>query len=72
MFSVSTVLGEKASEVEQSWGAGAKLSGRRPPVHWTGIGTVNEGIVFGELRMLLFCSFLISLRSVHGFMGVDV
>ena len=72
MFSVSTVLGEKASEVEQSWGAGAKLSGRRPPAHWTGIGALNEGIMFGQLSMLLFCSFLISLRSVHGFMGAAV
>ena len=54
MFSVSTVLGEKASDVEQSRGASAKLPGRRPPPHWTGRGQVNEGIMFSELRVLLF------------------
>ena len=36
MVSVSTVLGEKASVVEQSWGASAKLFDRRPASHWTG------------------------------------
>ena len=59
MFTVSTVLGEKASDVEQSKGAGAKLPDRRPPAHWTGRGPVNEGIMFGELSLLflslLFC-----------------
>ena len=54
MFSVSTVLGEKASDVEKSWGAGAKLPGRRPPARWTGRGQLNEGVVFGELRVLVF------------------
>ena len=54
MFSVSTVLGEKASDVEQSWRAGAKLPGRRPQAHWTGRGPVNEGIMFGHLKVLLF------------------
>ena len=54
MFSVSTVLGEKASDVGQSWGAGAKLPGRRPPPHWTGRGPVNEGIMFCQLSVLLF------------------
>ena len=54
MFFVSTVLGKKASEVEQSWGAGADLPGRRPPPHWTGRGPVNESIMFGELSVLLF------------------
>ena len=48
MFSVSTVLGDKASDVEQSWGAGAKLPDRRPPPHWTGRGQLNEGDMFGE------------------------
>ena len=36
MFSVSTVLGKKASTVEQSWGEGANLPGRRSSPHWTG------------------------------------
>ena len=54
MFSVSTVLGEKASDVGQSWGESAKLPGRRPPPHWTGRGPVNEGIMFGVLSVLLF------------------
>ena len=31
MFSVSTVLGEKTSDVEQSWGESAKFSGGRLP-----------------------------------------
>ena len=50
MFSVSTVLGQKASDVEKSWEAGAKLAESRPPPHWTGRGQLNEGIMFGELR----------------------
>ena len=50
MFSVSTVPGEKASEVEPSWGASAKLPGRRQPPPWTGRGPVNE-VMFGELRV---------------------
>ena len=68
MFSVSTVLGEKASDVEQSWGASAKLPGRRPQPHWTRRGQVNEGVFFSELRILLFVCF----RSTHGWMGMDV
>ena len=48
-------LRRERSEVEQSIGAGAKLSGRRPPAHWTGIGPVNEGIMFGQLSVSLFC-----------------
>ena len=68
MFSVSTVLDEKASDVEQSCGVSAKLPGRRPPAHWTGRGQVNEGVMFGELRVLLF----VCLKSVHGWMGKDV
>ena len=36
------------------WGASAKLPGRRPPRRWTGRGQVNEGVMFGELRVLLF------------------
>ncbi len=52
-------------------GAGAKLPDRRPPPHWTGRGPVNEGIMFGELSVLLFL-FLPFFRSVHGCMGMDV
>ena len=53
MFSVSFVP-EEASDVEQCWGGSAKLPGRRPPSHWTGRGQVNEGVMFSELRVLLF------------------
>ena len=56
MFSVSTVLGDKTSDVEQSWGAGAKLPDRRPPPHWTGRGQLNEGDMFGE-GFAPFCLF---------------
>ena len=42
MFSVSTVLGEKASDVEKSREASAKLPGRRPPAHWTRRVPENE------------------------------
>ena len=66
--SVSTVLGEKDSNVKQSWGAGAKFAGRRQPAHWTGRWQLNEGVMFCELRVLLFVCF----RSVHGCMGMDV
>ena len=77
MFSVSTVLGEKASDVEKSWGAGAKLAESRPPPHWRGRGQLNEGIMFGELRCVFhhfcFCFFFFFfLSSVHGWMGMDV
>ena len=68
MISVSTVLGEKASEMEQPRGASAKLPGRRPPYHRTGRGLLNEGFMYSELRSLVFVCF----RSVHGWMGVDV
>ena len=53
-FFVSTVLGEKTSDVGQSSGAGAELPDRRPPPHWTGRGKGKEGMMFGELRVLLF------------------
>ena len=59
MFSVSTVLGDKVSDVEQSRGAGAKLPGRPPPAHCTGRGAVKEGIMFGELSVVFFCSFFV-------------
>ena len=65
MFSVSTVQGEKASDVEQSWGASAELPCRRVTLRWTGRGQLYEGIMFGELKVLLFVCF----RSVHGWMG---
>jgi len=54
MLSVSTVLGEKASDVVLSKGAGTKHSGRHPQVHWTGRGPVKEGIMFGELSVFFF------------------
>ena len=69
-FSVSTVLGKKASTVEQSWGEGANLPGRRSSPYWTGGGTVNESIMFGELSILLLIFFF--LRNVHGCVGTDV
>ena len=76
MFSVSTVLGKKTSTVEPSRGAGAILPCRLPPPHWTGRGPVNESIMFGELSILFwfFVSFfsLLFLKSVHGWMGMDV
>ena len=51
------LTGKKTSGVEQSGGAFAKLSGRRPPPHWTGKGQLNEGVLFGELSVLLFVCF---------------
>ena len=55
MFSVpSTVLGEKSSDMEQSRGASAKIPGRRPPPHWKGRGQLKEGVMFDDLRVLLF------------------
>ena len=35
LFYVSTVLGEKASDVVHSRGASAELPDRRPTPHWT-------------------------------------
>ena len=57
MFSVSTVLGDKASEVEQPCGSSVQLPGRRPPPHWTGRRPLNEGIMFGQLSDLRFLFF---------------
>ena len=54
MFSVSTVVGENASDVEQSWGESAELPFRHGAPRWTGRGQLNEGIMFGELKVLLF------------------
>ena len=63
-FSVSTVVGEKASDVEQSWGASAELPGRHAPPRWTGRGQLKEGIMFlVSWRVYSLCLFL---RSVHG------
>ena len=67
MVSVSTVLGEQASEVEQPRGADASLPGRRPPPHWTRRGLLKEVVLFDELRISLFVCF----RSVHGWMEMD-
>ena len=53
------------NDVEQSWGASAKLLGCRPPRHWTGRGQQKESGMCGELRVLLFC-----FSSVHGRMGM--
>ena len=53
-FFVITVLCEKTSDVGQSSGASAVLPDRRPPPHWTGRGQGKEGMIFGELRVLLF------------------
>ena len=60
MFFVSTVVGEKSSDVEQSSVASAKLPSRRPPPHWTGRGPVKKGIMFGELSVFSFFSFFFS------------
>ena len=57
MFFVSTVVGEKSSDVEQSSVASAKLPSRRPPPHWTGRGPVKKGIMFGELSFFSFFFF---------------
>jgi len=54
IFSVSTVLAEKTSDVDQTWRASAKLSGRRLPPHLTGRGQLIEGVMFGELSVSLF------------------
>ena len=48
MLSVSTVLAEKASDVEQSYGEGAKLAGRRPPPRCAGRVLQEEGHMFSE------------------------
>ena len=55
MLFVSTVLGERSSDVEQPWAASAKLPGSRPPPHWRRRGPVNKGIMFGELSDYILC-----------------
>ena len=64
MSSVSTVVGEKASDVEQSWGESADLPSSHAAPRWTGRGRLNEGIMFGEWKF--FYSLCLFLRSVHG------
>ena len=55
MFFVSTVVGERSSDVEQPWAAAAKLPGRRPPGRWTRRGPVNKAFMFGELSDYFLC-----------------
>ena len=40
--------------MEQSWGESAELPGRHAAPRWTERGQLNEGIMFGELKVLLF------------------
>ena len=54
VLNTSTDAKQPPNDVEQSWGASAKLLGRRPPRHWTGRGQLNESGMFGEWRVLLF------------------
>ncbi len=76
MFFVSTVVGEKSSDVEQSSVASAKLPSRRPPPHWTGRGLVKKGIMFGELSVFssFFSLFFFSsfFSFLPGYVGVFV
>ena len=69
-------LGEKSSDVEQSWAASAKLPGRRPPPHSTGRGPGNEGTMFGELSVsfvfFLFFSFFLLMGCLPVCIGMDV
>ena len=68
MFSVSTVLGEKATAVKQSWEASAKLPDRRPSPRWTGRGPVNEGIMFGKLIAFFFFFLGVCMECVWEWM----
>ena len=54
MFSVSTVLSEKASDVVHSRGASAFFFRLSPNATLDRRGQLNEGVMFGELRVLLF------------------
>ena len=45
------------------------FSGRRPSTHWTGIGLLKEGVMFGQLS---FVVAFVGFRIVHGWMGMDV
>ncbi len=64
MFFVNTVLGEKSSDLEQSWVASAKLHGRRPPPHWTGKRPVKKGIMFGEFSVFFVCFSFFYCRAM--------
>ena len=68
MFSVRSVLADKASVVEQ---VPSFLKIGQSAAHCTGRGPVNKGIMFGELSILLLL-FLRFFRSVHGCMGMDL
>ena len=63
VFSVSTVLGDKASDVEQSWRASAKLPGRRPPSLSTG---KNNSTNLSHLVSWRFCSLFSECAWVDG------
>ena len=52
---VSTVVDERSYEVEQPWAAATNLPVRRPPARWTRRGSVNKGIMFGELSDYFLC-----------------
>ena len=69
IFSVSTVLAEKTSDVDQSWRASAQLSGRRLLPHWTGRGQLIKGVMFGELIVSLFVTLRV---CVGGSVNVEV
>ena len=72
MFFVSTVVGEKSSDVEQSSVASAKLPSRRPPSHWTGRRPVKKGIMFGELSVFSFFSFVSFFFSSFFFLSAGL
>ena len=59
----TNIFCQKASDVKQSWEASAKSPDRRPSPRWTGIGPVNEGIMFGKLSAF---SFLFHFFNVLG------
>ena len=83
-FSVSTVLGEKASDVVKSWGAGAKLTKKLPTITLDRKRTIKRRhhvwwveVCFSSLffSLFLFCflfCFFVCFLSVNGWMGMDV
>ena len=50
-YCLASCLGKKVSGVEQCWRTSAKLPYHRPPPQ------LNEGVMLGELRILLFLFF---------------
>ena len=50
---VSECLSLRCYSSAQDRGVSAKLPGRRPPPHWAGRAQVNEGVMFGESKVLL-------------------